>query len=135
PGQVAEDALGLRDFVLDVSVPANRADCLGHLGIARELGALLGRRAHRPDATTAPGARDVAGLAAVAVEDPAGCPRYTARVIEGLAVGPSPSWMRRRLEAVGVPPISNLVDVSDYVMFELRPPLHALDPRTGQGGS
>src|SRR5262249_4553557 len=104
PGQVAQDALGLRDFVLDVSVPANRADCLGHLGIARELGALLGRRVRRPEVTTAAGARDVAGLAAVAIEDAAGCPRYTARVIEGMAVAPSPRWMRRRLEAVGVRP-------------------------------
>jgi phenylalanyl-tRNA synthetase beta chain len=127
-GVAAQDALGLRDVVLDIAVPANRPDCLGHLGIAREIGALLGARARRPDAAlAAAGARDAAALAAVEIADPVGCPRYTARVIEGVKVGPSPRWMRRRLEAVGVRPISNLVDATNYVMFELGHPLHAFD--------
>jgi phenylalanyl-tRNA synthetase beta chain len=134
PGTAAQDALGLRDFVLDIAVPANRPDGLGHLGIARELGALLGRPARRPDATLAEGPRVAAELTSVAIADAEGCPRYTARLIEGVRVGPSPRWLRRRLEAVGVRPISNLVDVSNYVMFELGHPLHAFDADKLKGG-
>jgi phenylalanyl-tRNA synthetase beta chain len=102
--------------------------------VAREVAALLGKRAHRPEASLTPGARDAAGLTSVTVLDVAGCPRYTARLIEGVAVGPAPRWMRRRLEAVGVRPISNLVDVSNYVMFELGQPLHAFDADKLHGG-
>src|SRR5262249_6291415 len=130
-GRVGEDAakaLGLRDVVLDVSVSANRGDGLGHLGIAREVGALYGRKVRLPDTSAPPGdADDVASLASVVVDDPVACPRYTARGIVGLRIGPSPRWLRRRLEAVGVRPLSNVVDVTNYVMFELGQPLHAFD--------
>ena len=134
PGQDAQDALGLRDFVLDVSIPANRPDCLGHVGVAREVAALLGKKARRPDATLHPGARDATALTTVSIDDPVACPRYTARVIEGVRIGPSPRWMRRRLEAVGVRSISNLVDISNYVMFEVGQPLHAFDADKLDGG-
>ena len=128
PGQAAQDALGLRDVVLQLATFANRGDALGHLGIAREVGALYHLPVRLPDLTPAAADdTDVAQLTSVNIEDPDGCPRYTARAIAGLAVGPSPRWMRRRLEAVGVRPISNLVDVSNYVMFELGQPLHAFD--------
>jgi phenylalanyl-tRNA synthetase beta chain len=127
PGTPGQDALGLRDFVLDVNVTANRGDCLSHLGIARELAALFAGRVRPPDAALEAVAGDGAVDVTVEVEDPVGCPRYTARVIEGLTVRPSPRWMRRRLEAVGVRPISNLVDVTNYVLFELGQPLHAFD--------
>ncbi len=129
PGSAAQDALGLRDVVLDVNIHANRSDCLGHLGIAREIAALYGVPLRRPDASLDPvlGDLDVATLVTVSIEDPAACPRFTARVVDGLKLGPAPRWMRRRLEAVGVRPISNLVDVTNYVMFELGHPLHAFD--------
>lgn len=126
-GEDAADALGLRDVVLDVNVFANRGDCLGHLGIAREVGALYGKTVRLPDTTAPTGDDDVASTVSVAIDDPVGCPRYTARVLSGLRIGPSPRWLRRRLEAVGVRPLSNVVDVSNYVMFELGQPLHAFD--------
>jgi phenylalanyl-tRNA synthetase beta chain len=133
----AAAALRVKDAVLEVSVAANRGDALGHLGLARELVALVGGR-------LAPGTIDLAPVtdrklkaverAAVEIDDPVGCPRYIARVIEGVAVRPSPGWMRRRLRAVGVRPISNLVDVTNYVLFELGHPLHAFDARRVEGG-
>jgi phenylalanyl-tRNA synthetase beta chain len=128
-GTDANDALGLRDLVLDVNVTANRPDCLGHLGVAREIAALFNRGGglRRPDVSLDAVSSDRSVDFPVAIADAQGCPRYTARVIEALAVRPSPRWMRRRLEAVGVRPISNLVDVTNYVMFELGHPLHAFD--------
>ncbi|HVV82102.1 MAG TPA: phenylalanine--tRNA ligase subunit beta [Kofleriaceae bacterium] len=137
-GAAAQRALGLDDFVLDIGVPANRGDCLGHLGLARELSALLGGRLV-PPATEADLAElaaplEAGALAAVAIEDPEGCPRYVARVIDGLTVGPSPRRIAQRLRAVGVRPISNLVDVTNYVLFELGQPLHAFDWHRLAGG-
>ncbi len=130
-GALAQQALGVADWVLDVNVPANRGDCLGHLGLARELAALLGGRLVPPDVSAdleelaAP--LRAAELAAITIDDPDGCPRYVARVIDGVAVGRSPRKLAARLRAVGVRAISNLVDVSNYVMFELGQPLHAFD--------
>jgi phenylalanyl-tRNA synthetase beta chain len=126
----AIERLGLRDFVLEIGVHANRPDALGHRGLARELIAIVGGRlragAAMRDEHLEP-SLSAEALAAVHIEDPVGCPRYTARVIDGLRVGPSPRWMQQRLRAVGVRPLSNLVDVTNYVMFELGQPLHAFD--------
>jgi phenylalanyl-tRNA synthetase beta chain len=136
-GTDAGMALRLRDAVLEISVAANRGDGLGHLGLARELVALAGGRLAVDGVDLEPVTdRAVKAVERVAVEidDPVACPRYTARVIQGLAVRPSPGWMRRRLRAVGVRPISNLVDVTNYVLFELGHPLHAFDARRLEGG-
>lgn len=128
----AIERLGLRDTVLEIGVHANRPDALGQLGLARELIAIVGGRL-RPHVTLdEPGEyldRSISAeaLAAVYIEDAAACPRYTARVIDGVRVAPSPRWMQQRLRAVGVRPLSNLVDVTNYVMFELGQPLHAFD--------
>ncbi|MCL4228409.1 MAG: phenylalanine--tRNA ligase subunit beta [Myxococcales bacterium] len=139
PGAPAQQALGVADWVLEVAAPANRGDCLGHLGLARELCALLGGRlvppAPGPDLEALAGDLDAAALAAVTIDDPVGCPRYVARVIDGLAVGPSPRRFAQRLRAVGVRPISNLVDVTNYVLFELGQPLHAFDWHQLRGAS
>lgn len=130
-GAPAQEALGLDDVVLDVNVPANRGDCLGHAGLARELAALLGGRAVVRDERDALEElrTDLAAadLVDVMIDDADGCPRYVARVIDGLTVGPSPRRFAARLRAVGVRPISNLVDVTNYVLFELGQPLHAFD--------
>ncbi len=130
-GARAQQALGVADWVLDVNAPANRGDCLGHLGLARELCALLGGRlvppAPEPDLEALAADLDAAALADVTIGDPEGCPRYVARVIDGLTVRRSPRRFAQRLRAVGVRPISNLVDVTNYVLFELGQPLHAFD--------
>jgi phenylalanyl-tRNA synthetase beta chain len=126
-GVPAQRALGLDDFVLEVNAPANRGDLLGHLGVARELVAVLRGKLVLPDADLS--AYAVRGKVNVAIAIASGedCPRYVARVIDGVAVKPSPRRLAQRLRAVGVRPISNLVDVTNYVLFELGQPLHAFD--------
>jgi phenylalanyl-tRNA synthetase beta chain len=133
-GAPAQKALAIDDWLLEVNAPANRGDLLGHLGVARELCAVLRGRLVLPDddlsAYSAPGAVSVELALASATDSP----RYVARVIEGLAVKPSPRRIAQRLRAVGVRPISNLVDVTNYVMFELGQPLHAFDLDTLTSG-
>lgn len=115
------------DTVIDVEVTSNRGDCLSHVGIARELSALLSRefRDARPEIKEA--GTSASQVISVEIEAANLCPHYTARVIRYVKVGPSPAWLRRRLEAVGLRPINNIVDVTNYVMFELGQPLHAFD--------
>jgi phenylalanyl-tRNA synthetase beta chain len=129
PGQPAAEVLDL-DAVLEVEVTPNRPDCLCHVGIARELAAALGESLGEP-ATAVPAALTsvcpVENRVSVRVEDPRGCPRFMARVIEDVDVGPSPGWLQRRLRAVGLTPINNVVDVTNFVMLELGQPLHAFD--------
>src|SRR6516162_6217725 len=115
------------DIAIDLEVTSNRPDCLGHLGVAREIAVLFDKKLTVPDARPATTGPPVAKRAAVAVEDPALCPRFTARVVSGVNVGESPWWLRKRLETIGVRPISNIVDVTNYVMFECGQPLHAYD--------
>ncbi len=137
--QVAADALtqgGLpvelietvgEDTVIDVEVTSNRGDCLSHLGVARELGALLNREFKDVSPDVAASAVAASSAAGVAIEAVDLCPHYTARIIRNVKVRPSPGWMVRRLEAVGLRAINNVVDVTNYVMHELGQPLHAFD--------
>jgi phenylalanyl-tRNA synthetase beta chain len=116
------------DRVLDVEVTSNRGDCLSHVGVARETSALLGRAFRdagnaRPTEVGPP----VGQVTSVAIEAPQLCPHYVARVVRGVQIGPSPAWLSNRLEAIGVRSINNVVDVTNYVMFELGQPLHAFD--------
>ena len=121
------EALGLDDTVLEVGVTPNRCDCLSMVGIAREVAAICGTRLRYPPSTLEETGPPVDRLGVVTIEDPEGCPRYAARILEGVAVGPSPSWLRRSLESVGLRSINNLVDVTNYVLMELGQPLHAFD--------
>ena len=115
------------DTVLEIDVPANRPDCLGHLGVARELAAAFGADlAPRAPAPAGHG-EDVGRTVKVEIADPDLCPRYTARVVRGLSVGPSPPWIVRRLEACGLRSINNVVDISNIVLFELGNPIHFFD--------
>lgn len=132
-GSPAQLALGIADHVLEVNAPANRGDVLGHLGVARELAAMLRGKLILPDADLTEFTRGSAPALELAI-DPALSPRYTARFIEGVKVGPSPARIRQRLRAVGVRSISNLVDVTNYVLFELGTPLHAFDAATLTSG-
>jgi phenylalanyl-tRNA synthetase beta chain len=113
--------------VLDVELTANRGDCMSHYGLAREAAALY----NLPLRTPTPELREVSDTAAAAVrveiESPELCGRYTGRVLRGVKIGPSPDWLRRRLEAIGQTSINNVVDATNYVMFELGNPLHAFD--------
>ena len=119
--------LGLDDHVLEIEITPNRPDCLSVLGIARELAALTGVRLQPPRRTLRESGPRAGDLARVEVKAPDLCRRYTVRVIDGLRVAPSPAWMRSRLRAAGLRPISNVVDVTNYVLWELGHPLHAFD--------
>ena len=123
--QVVETAT---DVVFELEVTSNRPDCLGHIGVARELAAALGLALKLPDLSAVPTAGQSAGkLTSVQVLDPDLCPRYTARVIRGVKVGPSPAWMLERLESAGLRGINNIVDVTNYVLLEYSQPLHSFD--------
>ncbi|HKV43708.1 MAG TPA: phenylalanine--tRNA ligase subunit beta [bacterium] len=122
------------DTILEIELTSNRPDCMSVRGIAREVG-LLGYRRLRPPAPKPVERRDPSSARiAVKVAAPDGCPRFTARVIEGVRVGPSPAWAQRRLEASGIRAINNVVDVTNYVMLELGQPMHAFDYDRIAGG-
>lgn len=119
--------LGLDDSVLEIEITPNRPDCLSVIGVARELAALTGATLRPPPLALKESDEPVSGLARARIDAPDLCARFTARVITGVAVGPSPAWMAARLRAVGLRPISNVVDVTNYVLWELGHPLHAFD--------
>ncbi|RKY09110.1 MAG: phenylalanine--tRNA ligase subunit beta, partial [Planctomycetota bacterium] len=115
------------DTVIDIEVSSNRGDCLSHIGVARELAAATGKDLRLPKVELPESADDVGKFVKVAIDAPELCSRYTARVITGVKVGPSPEWMARRLEAVGVRSVNNVVDATNYAMFETGQPPHAFD--------
>jgi len=115
------------DAVIDVEVTSNRGDCLSYIGIARELATATGRQVTMPAVELDEADRDVGGLAGVKIAEPDLCCRYTARVIDGVTVGPSPEWMVKRFEAVGLRSVNNVVDATNYAMMETGQPPHAFD--------
>lgn len=128
-GQDLAASESLADTVLEVGVTPNRADCLSILGIAREVAAITGRKLRYPEIKLSETDEDINKFTSVTIIDPDLCPRYTARLVKNVKMGPSPLWMRQRLEAVGLRAISNVVDVTNFVMMELGQPLHAFDFR------
>ena len=115
------------DVVLEVAVTPNRPDWLCHIGIAREVAALYGRQVRMPEGDVPEEEADVRAITSVDIDNPEACPRYSARVILGIRLGPSPEKAAKRLESVGVRAISNVVDATNYVMLEMGQPLHAFD--------
>ncbi len=113
--------------VLDAEVTANRPDCLGHYGIAREVAAIYRSQLKLLEPKVKESAEKAADATRVEIESPELCGRFTARVLRGMKVKPSPDWLRQRLEAMGQKSINNVVDVTNYVMFELGQPMHAYD--------
>jgi phenylalanyl-tRNA synthetase beta chain len=127
PGLPLDRVLPLEDWILDINITPNRSDCLCVLGIAREVAALTGKPLRFPVGKKTEKDPPADRLTSVVLERTDLCPRYVAKLILGVRIGPSPFWMRRRLEACGVRAISNIVDVSNYVMLEMGQPLHAFD--------
>ena len=113
--------------LLDAELTSNRADCLGHYGIAREAAALYRLPLKRVEPRLNESSEQVSAATRVQIDSPELCGRYTARVLRGVTIGPSPDWLRRRLEALGQTSINNVVDATNYVMLELGHPLHAFD--------
>jgi phenylalanyl-tRNA synthetase beta chain len=127
-GLPLSSALGLEDWILDIELTPNRSDCLSVIGVARDVAALCGTRLKKPEIKLkekGPGsAKDQVGIE---IQDPQACPRYTARVIEGIKIKESPFWLKRKLYSSGMRPINNVVDISNLVMLEWGHPLHAFD--------
>lgn len=115
------------DLAIDLEVTSNRPDCLGHLGIAREVAVLFERELKLPSVDLAEKGPAVSTLASVSIEAPELCPRYTARVIQGVKVAASPTWLARRLTTLNIATINNVVDITNYVLMECGQPLHAFD--------
>jgi len=115
------------DRAIDVEITSNRPDCLGHLGVAREAAVLCGGTLNVPEPNPKVSAAKTAEATSVVVDCPELCPQYFARIIRGVKVGPSPAWLRKRLETVGLASINNVVDVTNYVLMECGQPLHAFD--------
>ncbi len=115
------------DLAIDLEVTSNRSDCLGHLGVAREISVLFDVPLRVPDPQPPTSGAAVETLTSVAIDAIDACSRFTARIVSGATIKESPWWLRKRLETLGVRPISNVVDVTNYVMFEVGQPLHAYD--------
>lgn len=132
-GESAVKALGLDDVVMEYEVTSNRVDCFSVVGIAREAAATFRKEFKPPVVTETGNDEDVNDYIKVSVKDTELCPRYCARVVKNIKVGPSPKWMQRRLASVGIRPINNLVDITNYVMEEYGQPMHAFDLETIEG--
>ena len=126
--------IGADDHVVEFEITPNRPDCLSVIGLAREAAATFGGelRLHTPVVKGSGG--DINELAGVTIDDPALCPRYTARLVKNVKIAPSPAWMRERLRNSGVRPINNIVDITNYVMLEYGQPMHAFDFSCVDGG-
>ena len=120
------EAVG-QDQAIDLEVTSNRCDCLGHIGVAREVAALYETQLRIPAPQPATGSESIDKHCSVEIQSPETCFRYTARLIKGVKIGPSPDWMQQRLEALGIGIVNNVVDATNYVMFECGQPLHAFD--------
>lgn len=132
-GADAVEVLGLHDVVFEYEVTSNRVDCYSVIGIAREAAATFGKEFVPPVVRQTGNEEDAGDYIKVTVENTELCPRYCARVVKNIKIGPSPEWMQRRLASVGIRPINNLVDITNYVMEEYGQPMHAYDLDTIEG--
>ncbi len=134
-GEDIRAAVGLDDHVVEFEITPNRPDCLSVIGLAREVSATFDKPCYFHQPEVKGGAEGVLPeLLDVETPDPELCPRYTARMVRNVKIGPSPKWMRERLRAMGVRPINNIVDITNYVMLEYGQPMHAFDYRYVKGG-
>ncbi|MBI5588891.1 MAG: phenylalanine--tRNA ligase subunit beta [Deltaproteobacteria bacterium] len=126
-GQSLASALDLSDMVLEIGLTPNRSDCLSFIGIAREVAAIQKTALSYPEINLPEGRGAIRQMTSVSILAPDHCPRYAARILTGAAVGPSPYWLQDRLISVGIRPINNVVDITNFVMMETGQPLHAFD--------
>ena len=126
---------GLDDVIFELEITPNRPDCLSHIGIAREIAAYYGRKVKYPVANFTETIESTTKVAKVTVEDKERCKRYMGRVITNVKVGESPEWLKKRIRAMGMHPINNIVDITNFVMFEYNQPMHAFDLDKVENGS
>ena len=118
---------GLDDVIFELEITPNRPDCLSHIGIAREIAAYYGRKVKYPSVTYTEAIDPTTKVAKVNIDDKDRCKRYMGRVIRNVTVGESPEWLKKRIRAMGLKPINNVVDITNFVMFEYNQPMHAFD--------
>src|SRR5262249_34498022 len=121
------------EIVLELDLTSNRPDCLSHLGIAREAAAVSGKTARVPETKLIEAKTRTSDVTSVEILAPELCPRYTARVIRGVKIGPSPDWLGKRIESVGQRSVHNVAGITNFVMLEMGQPLHALAPPPWRG--
>src|SRR5690606_13406465 len=119
----------LKDTVFTLGLTPNRSDCLGYIGVARDLAARLERSLVMPELGERPAAGSESQVLTVQMESKDTCPRFAAASMEGVKIMPSPAWLQRRLTAAGMRPLNNVVDVTNYAMLEWGQPVHAYDQR------
>lgn len=127
PGSKLADALSLNDTIFEISVTPNRPDCLSIYGIAREVAAILGKTLIKPDYKLIEEGQDISTIAEVEIKDEKSCLRYSCRIVENINISKSPDWLKNRLESSGIRSINNIVDITNYVLFEYGQPLHAFN--------
>ena len=121
------DELFLDDEIFEIAITPNRPDCLSIFGIAREVASILGKKLKSAEFCVDESSTGTSKLVKININDPSGCPRYTCRVIEDVQIGPSPDWLKNRLQASGIRSINNVVDITNFVLLEFGQPLHAFD--------
>jgi len=126
-GEKLSKALELSDAMIEVDLTPNRPDCLSMIGIAREIGGIQKTKIQYPETNLSDSGNDITGFTSVTIKDPDHCPRYAARLVTDITVAPSPFWLADRLVSVGLKPINNIVDITNFVLMETGQPLHAFD--------
>jgi phenylalanyl-tRNA synthetase beta chain len=126
-GTTFSDVFGLNDVIIDIDITPNRADAFSHIGSARDLAAVFGRKLIIPEIKLTETAEDVNSIATIEIENEVDCPRYVAKVVKNVTIKESPKWLKDRLTAIGLRPINNVVDVTNFILYEVGQPLHAFD--------
>ena len=126
-GTPISEALNLNDVILDIAITPNRPDALSHIGVARDLAAIFNRELRIPKLDFQESQQNINHLGSVEIEDKLNCPRYSASVVTGVTIKESPDWLKNKLEKIGLRPINNVVDVTNFILHELGQPLHAFD--------
>ncbi len=126
-GKPISEVFGLDDVILEVAITPNRADALSHIGVARDLAALFGKSVKYPEIKIEETDEKASDVASVEILNTDNCPRYSARIVKNVTIKESPEWLKERLTAVGLRPINNVVDVTNFVLYEVGQPLHAFD--------
>lgn len=126
-GTPISDALKLNDVIMEIAITPNRPDALSHIGVARDLSAIFNRELRVPKIDLDESQTDIKNLASVEIQDKINCPRYSAKVVTGVSIKESPDWLKDKLTSIGLRPINNVVDITNFILYESGQPLHAFD--------
>lgn len=126
-GMNFSDAMNLNDVIMEINITPNRADALSHIGVARDLAAIFNRELKYPEIKLNESGKKSSEIASVEIKDDKNCPRYVGKVVTNVEIKESPEWLKRKLKSIGLRPINNVVDVTNFILYEIGQPLHAFD--------